>query len=137
MYYFFISQGFPCSYCRYCRLKSFYFFSARRGMGRGRGRGRGLPASDAASIISTATSVGPQGVQPNPSQPTWNQQNVSHNPNTSVPLPDTTQFADMTITEQPTQSKSTSSSDSVPLETFRFNTTQKTPEHCKYCITFE
>ena len=104
-------------------------------MGRGRGRGRGMGVSDAASIISTATSVGPQGVQPNPSQPTWNQPNISHNQNTSVPLPDTTQqFTDMNINEPSTQqstSKSTSSSDSVPLETFRFNTTQKTPEHCK------
>ena len=96
-------------------------------MGRGRGRGRGMLVSDAASIISTATSVGPQGVQPNPSQPIWNQPNTSHNQNTSVQAPDTTQqFADMKINDP--------SSDSVPLETFRFNTTQNTPEHCKYSL---
>ena len=106
-------------------------------MGRGRGRGRGTAVSDAASMVSTAPSVGPQGAQPNPSQPVWNNPNASHNINTSVPLPDTTQrFDDLNINEptssqQPT-GKSTSSSDSVPLETFRFNTTQKTPEHCKF-----
>ena len=116
------------------------YFSARRGMGRGRGRGRGMAVSDAASMVSTAPSVGPQGVQPNPSQPTWNNPNMSHNVNTSVPVPETTQhFADLEITgpssQQPT-GKSTSSSDSVPLETFRFNTTQKTPEHCKLIFWF-
>ena len=106
-------------------------------MGRGRGRGRGQMFNDGASIASTAASIGPQGAQPNPSQPI-HQANISHNPNTTAAMPDTTaRFADLNIesnSQQPTGQSSSSSSDSVPLETFRFSTTQKTLEHCKLYI---
>ena len=96
-----------------------------RGAGRGRGRGRGMHAfSDVASNISVAPSVGPQGVQPSPSRPTWD---TSANPNTSVPLGDVTRrIADVSI-----QDSGSSSSDSSPLETFKF-TSVPIPEYRMY-----